>query len=486
MKTMHLSNYCFLLFLIVVSCGKEQKNDTETTQKDFTKPNIIYIMADDLGYGDLGIYGQSKFKTPNIDALGTQGIKFTDHYAGTSVCAPSRAVLMTGLHMGNVPIRGNRQYAPHGQVPLPNKAVTVAELAKKAGYVTGMIGKWGLGIVGSEGAPSNQGWDFFFGYTDQVLAHNYFPEYLVKNDERVYLENEVKYLDSTAWHKGYGSYSTVKKEYSNDLFTTEALGFIERHQQEPFFLYLPYTIPHNNGEAPTGSKQEVPTYGRFDSLSWDSEEKGYAAMIERLDGYVGQIVQHLNELGLSENTLVIFTSDNGPMQEERHTHTAFFDSNGPLRGGKRDLYEGGIRVPFLAKWPAQIAAGSITDHPSAFYDFLPTACEAMGIATPDYIDGISYLPALQGKSQPKHAFLYWEFYGQGGKQAVRKGKWKAVRNSVNINPNAAWELYDLSKDLSESENLARSQPEVVAELDQLARQAHTADPEWPFGAEVGK
>lgn len=469
-----------LILLGLASLAACTSGESQAPSTSPTLPNIIYIMADDLGYGDLGVYGQEIIQTPNIDQLAEDGLRFTDHYAGTSVCAPSRCVLVTGMHMGHAVIRGNRQYEPHGQMPLPDSSITVAELLKQAGYATGMIGKWGLGITESEGAPNDQGWDYFYGYTDQVLAHNYYPEYLLENRERVYLANEVKYLDTTAWHDGYGSYSTKQVDYSNDLFTEKALNFIEEHREGPFLLYLPYTIPHNNGEAPPGEKQEVPSYGRFANMDLPTETQGYGAMVERLDGYVGQIRQKIEELGLEEHTLILFTSDNGPMREDSHEFSAYYDSNGPLRGFKRDLYEGGMRVPMIACWPGTLAAGTTTDHPSGFQDFLPTACELAGVSPPAYVDGISYAPLLQGSPQPEHDYLYWEFIGPNNSQAVRKGKWKAVRVGMNRSPDVAWELYDLEADLGETQNLADQSPEVLEELIQLAEEAHTPDPLWPL------
>ncbi len=466
-----------LSILAITSCQQSEQQTAEDESPQ--KPNIIYIMADDLGYADLGSYGQQLFSTPNIDQLAKEGMRFTDHYAGTAVCAPSRCVLVTGKHTGRAAIRGNRLWLPHGDTPLADSIETVAEILKPVGYTTGMIGKWGLGISETEGNANAQGWDYFYGYTDQVLAHNYWPEYLVKNGEKVMLENEVKYLDTTAWHRGYGSYSTVKKEYSNDLFTTEALNFIEREKDNPFLLYLPYTIPHNNGEAPAGQKQEVPEFGSYAEKDWAADTIGYAAMIERLDNYVGQIVQKIDDLGLDENTLIIFTSDNGPMQE-RVGFTAFFDSNGQLRGGKRDLYEGGIRIPFIARWKGKVQAGSESDHPSYFTDFLATACDIAGIEPPSDTDGISYLPTLLGETQPKHEYLYFEFHEGNKAQAIRSGKWKAVRNNVFTDPDAAWELYDLSKDIAESNNIAGEYAEKVAELAAMAEKAHVTDAEWPL------
>ncbi|MEQ8704950.1 MAG: arylsulfatase [Phaeodactylibacter sp.] len=477
MKRIQLPCTLFLIALSLWSCGNE--NPKKAGDSAVRPPNIIYIMADDLGYGDIGAFGQSVIQTPNINRLSEEGMMFTDHYAGTSVCAPSRCVLMTGIDMGRAAIRGNMQWEPHGQMPLPDSSITVAEALKGAGYVTGMFGKWGLGITGTEGDPNQQGWDEFYGYTDQVLAHNYWPEYLVRNGEKVHLNNAVKYLDSTAWHGGYGSYSIGKKEYSNDLFTERALAFIQEHQDSSFLLYLPYTIPHDNGEAPVGERQEVPQLGRFQEMDWPAERKGYAAMIERLDGYVGQITHLVDSLGLGKNTLIVFTSDNGPMQETR-SFTAFFDSNGPYRGGKRDVYEGGIRMPFVARWTGTIAPGTTTAFPSAFHDFLPTACAIAGVEPPEQITGQSYLPTLLGQEQMPPEYLYFAFYEQGKKQAVRKGKWKALRNGVFEQPDIPWELYDLNEDPGETQNLAGQHPEVVLELAQLAARAHHTDPNWPL------
>lgn len=468
--------YLTLLFLLVAFISCKQKK--VELSDEYELPNIIFIMADDLGYGDVGCYGQDSIKTPNIDQMADEGMKFTSHYAGTSVCAPSRCVLMTGMHTGHAAIRGNKQAEPHGQMPLPDSTITVAEHLKKVGYNTAMIGKWGLGITDSEGDPNNQGFDFFYGYTDQVLAHNYYPEYLVKNGERVYLDNEVKYLDSTAWHKGLGSYATEKNEYSHDLFTEEALRFIERQKDSTFFLYLPYTIPHNNGEAPENEKQEVPDQGIYADKNWPKETKDYAAMITRMDRDVGKISDKIKKLGLEENTVIFFTSDNGPMPDK--DFTLFFDSNGQLKGGKRDLYEGGIRVPMIVKWEGVIEKNTESDHMSAFWDVLPTLCDIAMTDIPESIDGISFLPELLGKKQPKHEYLYWEFHEQGKKQALRYGKWKAVRLNVAENPGGAIELYDLSSDLSESNNVADKYPDMAKKLTIMMDSARSFDPNWVF------
>jgi arylsulfatase A len=466
------------LLLLASNACNTGFNKQNKSSKEVIKPNIIFIMADDMGYGDLGCYGQKYIQTPNIDRLASEGILFTQHYAGNTVCAPSRCSLMTGLHMGHAEIRGNKQVDPAGQWPISSKAITVAALLKQAGYTTAMIGKWGLGIEHTSGNPLKQGFDYYYGYLDQVLAHNCYPEYLLRNGSKEYLNNEVKYLDSTEWHKGLGSYSTGKVEYSNKLFTSDALQYIEKSKDTTFFLYLPYTIPHDNGEAPDEKRQEVPDYGIYVEKDWPEEEKGYAAMVTYLDDYVGQIMGKLKECGIDGNTVIFFTSDNGPMPDEEFTE--FFNSNEMFRGGKRDLYEGGIRVPLIVRWPGKIVAGSKTKHMSAFWDFLPTACSLAGISPPANIDGISFLPALHQQNQKQHEYLYWEFTEKGGKQAIRKGNWKAVRNHVFDDPESIVELYDLSKDPGEQNNLASQYPEIEAEMDQLMKNARTESEVFPL------
>jgi arylsulfatase A len=470
---------------MLFSCTSAPKKQAEdNTNEEAKKPNIIYLMLDDAGINDFGCYGQKIIQTPNIDKLSEEGMKFTQVYCGTPVCAPSRCNLITGKHNGHSYIRGNRQYPPHGQLPLAESETTVAELLKEAEYATGMIGKWGLGIEKNEGNPMNHGWDFFYGYTDQVLAHNYYPEYLVRNSEHEMLDNKVKYLDTAAWHDGYGSYATKKSDYSNDLFNKEALKFIDKHKNNPFLLYLPYTIPHKNGEAPNGQKQEVPDYGIYADKDWESDTMGYAAMLTRLDGYVGELVAKLKEHKLDSNTLFIFTSDNGPMGEKTG-FTKFFDSNGPYRAGKRDPYEGGVRMPFIARWPGKIKAGTVNDHITAFYDFLPTCCDLAGIETPEWTDGISYLPTLLGNDdeQKAHDYIYWEFHEGDGWQAIRKGKWKAVRPRALRKPDEPIELYDLSTDIGEENNIADKHPEMVEELAKLMDEAHVPSEEFAFDYE---
>jgi arylsulfatase A-like enzyme len=452
-------------FLILTGCARETPS---------SPPNIIFILADDLGYGDLGCYGQERIRTPNIDRLAAEGMRFTRHYAGSTVCAPSRSCLMTGLHTGHTKVRGNVN------LPLDSTDVTVAQLLKEAGYLTGLVGKWGLGEAGTTGIPNRQGFDYFFGYLNQVRAHNYYPDYLWRNQEKVPLDNEIVIADST-YAKGLGSAAVERVDYSHDLFTKEALSFIERSRERPFFLYLAYTIPHANNEywLTREHGMEVPDYGPYADRDWPAAQKGLAAMISRLDRDVGSIVGKLQALGLDENTLLLFSSDNGP-HAEGGNDPDFFDSNGPLRGIKRDLYEGGIRVPLIARWPGHIAGGETSDHLSAFWDFLPTACETAGISVPENIDGISFLPELLGNPQPGHEYLYWEFYEADGRKAIRQDDWKGVQLGVHENPEAPLELYDLSEDLSEKNEVSSTHPEVVERLKGLMEQAHTPSPYFKY------
>jgi arylsulfatase A-like enzyme len=437
------------------------------------RPNIIFILADDLGYGDLGCYGQKTIKTPNIDEMAKEGMHFTDHYAGSTVCAPSRCCLMTGYHTGHALIRGN------ANVPLRPSDVTVAELLKQAGYSTGIIGKWGLGEADSTGIPNRQGFDYWFGYLNQRHAHNYYPEYLWRNEEKVKLMNEVNHIiggrDQTP-----GGVATKRVEYSHDLFAEEALGFVEKNKGNPFFLYLAFTIPHANDEA--GNKgMEVPSLGPYADKNWPEPQKAHAAMITRMDSDVGRLMARVKELKLDNDTLVMFSSDNGP-HKEGGGDPAFFNSSGPLRGYKRALYEGGIRVPLIARWPGRIKAGSVSHHVSAFWDFLPTCCELVGIKPPEGIDGISMLPTLLGKpgEQREHEYLYWEFHEQGKRQAVRMGDWKGIRQNVAKNPNGPIELYNLKNDIGEKDNVAARHPEIVAKIEAYMKAARMPSEHWPL------
>jgi len=431
-------------------------------------PNIIFILADDLGYGDLGCYGQETIQTPNLDRMAAEGMLFTDFYAGSTVCAPSRCCLMTGVHTGHAWVRGN------ARVPLRAEDVTVAELLQQAGYTTGIVGKWGLGEPETTGVPNRKGFDQWFGYLNQLHAHNYYPDYLWRNEEKVELANEVKAINPP------GGVATKRVQYSHDLFTADALSFIARNRREPFFLYLAYTIPHANNEAGADG-MEVPSYAPYANEDWPTPQKGHAAMITRMDKDVGKLLARLKALGLDEKTLVLFSSDNGP-HKEGGGDPAFFDSNGPLRGLKRDLYEGGIRVPLIARWPGRIAAGSGTNHVSAFWDFLPTCCELVGATPPEGIDGISILPTLLGRPerQKGHPYLYWEFHEQGKKQAVRMGRWKGVRVNVAKEPDGPIELYDLTADLGEERNLADAHPEIVKRMAEIMVTARTPSEHWPW------
>ena len=433
------------------------------------KPNIIFVLADDLGYGDLGCYGQKRIRTPNLDRMAAEGMRFTDHYAGSTVCAPSRCSLMTGLHTGHTYVRGNREIQPMGQLPLPAETVTLAKVLKQVGYSTALIGKWGLGGPDSTGTPNNQGFDYFFGYLCQRHAHNYYPEFLFRNDERVPLDNEV------AGDRPDGAgVATRRAQYSYDLMAQEALHFVEANRDGPFFLYLAITIPHANNEA--GNKgMEVPDYGVYAKEDWPEPQKGHAAMISRLDRDMGRLMQKLEDLGIDEDTLVCFTSDNGPHREGGADPT-FFDSNGPLRGIKRDLYEGGIRVPLIARWPGKIQAGTQSDHVSAFWDVLPTLADLTGAGSPGDTDGISMVPTLLGRpdQQERHTYLYWEFHERGSKQAVRMGRWKAVRFGAAGRP----ALYDLQKDVGETNNVADRHLEVVAKVEAVLAVARTESEFW--------
>jgi len=449
------------------------------------RPNIIFILADDLGYGDLGCYGQKEIATPNIDRIAKEGLIFTDHYAGSTVCAPSRCALMTGLHTGHCWIRGN------ALVPLRPSDVTVAELLKKAGYTTGIIGKWGLGEAGTTGIPNKKGFDYWFGYLNQRHAHNYYPEFLWRNQEKIaVLGNQLPAGSSVEDRIGGWGRSVKQATYSGDLFTKEAIAFVEQNcatpdkspdkKGRPFFLYLAYTIPHANNEAGQNG-MEVPSLGRYADKDWPAPQKGHAAMITRMDADIGKLMAKLKEVGIDKNTLVLFSSDNGP-HKEGGGDPNFFKSAGPLRGYKRDLYEGGIRVPMLARWPGKIKAGSKTNHISAFWDFLPTCCELVGIETPKGTDSISILPTLLGEpqKQKKHEFLYWEFHEQGKKQAVRIDDWKGVRLNVAKNPDGPIELYNLKADIGEQKDLTAERTEVAEKIKKYLETARTPSENWPI------
>ena len=465
--------------LIFFGCGTIQDKDNRGTKP----PNIIYILADDLGYGDLGCYGQEKFSTPHLDRLASEGIRFTRHYSGSTVCAPSRSVLMTGLHTGHTPIRGNQEVKPEGQAPLPESAVTMAELLKEAGYVTGAFGKWGLGFPGSEGDPVKQGFDRFFGYNCQRYAHRYYPEYLWDNEEKHFLEGND-------WS------STVT--YAPDVIQQKTIDFIRNNRDTSFFAYVPIVIPHAELIVPEdeifghylGVYPEEPYVGRPGAnygpdmvigmyCSQEHPHATFAAMVHRIDTYVGQIVSTLEELGIAENTILMFTSDNGPHQEGG-ADPGFFNSSGGLRGVKRDLYEGGVRVPFIVSWPGTVEGGEVSDHISAFWDVLPTVAEVAGFELEE-TDGISFLPTLLQQDQSAHRFLYWEFHERGGKQALLKDEWKAVRLNVGKEPDGPLELYNLTIDPLEKENVAEAHPDIVEQLGRMMEEERIPSDHFNFG-----
>ncbi|MBI3864435.1 MAG: sulfatase-like hydrolase/transferase [Planctomycetia bacterium] len=424
------------------------------------KPNIVFILADDLGYGDLGCYGQRRIRTPHIDALAAGGMRFTQCYAGSTVCAPSRCVLMTGRHTGHCTVRGN------ALVPLKPEDVTVAEVLKSAGYATALVGKWGLGEPDTTGLPNRQGFDEFFGFLNQHHAHNYYPDYLWRNEQKVPLENVVP-KDNIA---------SVRKQYAPDLFTEQALAFLDRNAERPFFLYLAYTLPHANNERgrAEGNGMEVPDDAPYSNEPWPAPQKNHAAMITRLDADVGRVLARLKALGLDQDTLVIFSSDNGP-HKEGGGDPLFFESAGLLRGHKRDLTDGGIRVPFIVRWPGKIPAGSTSDQVAWFADYLPTAAEIAGAKPPADLDGQSLVPALLLKAPPVSRTLYWEFHEGGFKQAVRLGDWKAIR----LRPGTPLELYDVVRDPSEKTNVATAHPDVVTRIEEFLKTARTDSPNFP-------
>ncbi|MBM4090972.1 MAG: arylsulfatase [Planctomycetes bacterium] len=450
------------------------------------QPNIIFVLADDLGYGDLGCYGQQRIKTPCLDQMAREGMRFTDFYSGCTVCAPARSVLMTGLHMGHTHVRGNASTDMSIQ-SLRDEDVTVAEVLKQAGYATAMCGKWGLGDdqPGNEGLPNDQGFDFFFGYLNQVHAHNYFPEFLWRNKEKVALRNVVE--KTGGGYGGFvGGYATVRVDYSHDLITEQALDFVRRNKDRPFFLYVPFTIPHANNEATRaiGDGQEVPDYGIYKDEPWIDQAKGQAAMITRMDGDVGRLLRLLAELGIDERTVVMFSSDNGPHNEGGHD-PALFAPAGPLRGMKRDLTEGGIRVPLIVRWPGTTPAGQVSSHVGYFGDLMATAAELAGADPPMDCDSISFVPAITGHpdKQREADYLYWEFYERGGKQAVRAGTWKAIRIPMFT---GTTELYDLSNDVAEARDLAGQHPDVVKRLEAMMDEAHEPHANWKVSPPAAK
>jgi arylsulfatase A-like enzyme len=456
--------------MVLVAVGLVSETSISTRQQNPSRPNILLIQADDLGYGDLSAYGQSRFSTPSLDRLARQGIRFTEYYAGSTVCAPSRTTLMTGMHTGHAWIRGN------GDIPLRPEDVTVAEVLRDTGYRTAVIGKWGLGSPGSTGMPDRQGFEHGFGFLDHRHAHRQYTDHLWRNGER------------TA--------TNLDKDYVNDLFTHDAAAFMQRDDSRPFFIYLNYTVPHAELRAPedamtamrgrfpekpfenpkadarpTGASPELPTLGY---RSQPEPHAAFAAMITRMDRDIGRLADLLRERGVDRNTLMMFVSDNGPHQEGGGD-PLFFKSSGPLRGIKRDLYEGGIRVPMIASWPGTIPAGRVSNHPWAHWDMLPTVGDIAGATVPSGLDGLSMARALRGQSQPGHDFLYWEFHERGFQQAVRMGPWKAVR----LKKDAPLEIYNLASDPGEQRDVAAANPKIVAQVEEYLKTARTESARWP-------
>ncbi|MEO8268969.1 MAG: arylsulfatase [Aureliella sp.] len=449
------------------------------------KPNIIFIMADDLGYGELGCYGQQVIQTPRLDQMAREGVRFKQFYAGCPVCAPSRSVLMTGQHTGHTYVRGNAGGEDTIIQSLRDEDITVAEVLKSVGYHTGLVGKWGLGEVDQPGFPLRQGFDSFFGYLSQVHAHNYYPEFLYRNDQRIKLNNEVELPEGK--QSGFlGGHAIKRVDYSHDLFANDALEFVRENATSPFFLYLALTIPHANNEAArmVGNGAEVPTYGIYANEQWPDPDKGQAAMITRMDGDIGRLLDLLKELSIDENTLVFFTSDNGPHDESNHD-LARFNPSGPLTGIKRSLTEGGVRVPMIARWPEKIKAGTVSEHVGYFADVLPTLIDLTGAKTKVSTDGISFLPTLTGRGEQKeHEYLYWEFYEQGSRQSVRFGDWVAIRQPMFSGPVS---LFNVKQDIAEQNDLADQNPELVAKGVAYMELAHTPSENWtPRGTPAKK
>jgi len=477
----------------------------KTAEKDLkkSKPNIIYILADDLGYGDLGCYGQKLIETPNIDQLASNGIRFTNHYSGAPVCAPSRCALLTGKHTGHSYIRGNDEWNERGDVwnykaqiadstlegqrPLPESEVTIAQLLKGAGYKTGIVGKWGLGAPNTNSTPLHKGFDFFFGYNCQRQAHTYFPVFLYKNNHRVYLDNDTV-APGTKLEKGadpldldsYRKYTL--KEYAGDLMFSELTNFVNENKGNPFFMYWATPIPHAALQAPkrwvdyyvNKFGDEKPYLGNQGYFPNRYPHAAYAGMISYLDEQVGKLVQQLKDLGIYDNTLIIFTSDNGPTYNGG-TDSPWFDSGGPFKSeygwGKGFTHEGGFRIPLIASWPGKIKQGTESEHISAFWDVMPTLCEIAGVDKPDYTDGISYLPALLGEKQKAHDYLYWEYPEYGGQQAVRIENWKGIRKDI-LKGNMSIELYNLSNDIQELNDVAAQHPDIIKKMEEIMVAEH--------------
>lgn len=471
----------FLLAITIVPAPCSSADESRPANR----PNLIWIMADDLGYGDLGCYGQKVISTPHLDQMAKEGLRFTQFYAGATVCAPSRSVLMTGKHHGQTRVRGNAgSKNPLAQALRPVD-ITVAKVLQQSGYRTALIGKWGLGDVGAaeSGLPRKHGFDEFFGYLNQHHAHNHFPDFLWRNEERVTLPNIVTPVGESG-----GGYATKAVQFADDLFADEAIKFVTNNKTEPFFLYWSMVIPHANNERTRVLKNgaHVPDFGPYADKDWPDPDKGQAAMISRLDGYVGRMLATLREQGLAENTLVIFTSDNGPHNESNHS-LARFNPSGPLTGIKRSLTDGGIRVPMIAWWPGKVPVGAETDHVAYFGDWMATAAELAEAKKPDGCDSISFVPTLisqPAEQQPGHEFLYWEFHEGGFKQAaLYQGRWKGIRSGSPDSPIA---LYDQQSDIAEKTNVAMEYPVIASTIGQYLSRARSVSPDWEPTWSAGK
>jgi arylsulfatase A-like enzyme len=468
-------------------------------QDTATAPNFVVILADDLGYGDVGPFGQRRIRTPRIDRIAAEGMRFTQFYSGSTVCAPSRGTLLTGRHTGHAYVRDNHELGgfldeeERGQLALPPDHPTVARWLKARGYATAVVGKWGLGGPGSTGVPTKQGFDFFFGYLDQKQAHNYYPTHLWRNEERYPLRNKYfsPHQPLVGDPKDAASYEKYRgTDYAIDFMTREAVSWLRANASKPFFLYFAPTIPHVSLQVPEealkqyeGAFPETPYTGNNRYLPHRTPRAAYAAMITYLDAQVGRILDTLKAIGADERTLVIFTSDNGATFDVGGAPTQFFESNGKFRGHKTNLYEGGIRVPMIARWPGRIRAGATSLHVGANWDFWATFAELSGGGPPEGTDGISIAPTLLGRDgQRSHESLYWEFHAQGASQAVRMGRWKGIRREVAKRADAPIELYDLEKDERETTDVASSHPDVVRRIGELMRSSRTTSvlPKWNF------
>lgn len=491
MKTNSLFVVLFLVLVFTETIAQKQTN--------VRKPNIIYIYADDLGYGELGCYGQTKIKTPNLDRMAKEGIRFTRHYTSTPVCAPARCMLLTGRNGGHSYIRGNYELGGFeddkegGQMPLPEGTFTVAKMMKNAGYTTGAIGKWGLGAAKSTGEPNKQGFDYFYGYLDQKQAHNYYPTHLWENGKWDSLNNPFIYVhkplpkndnDPADFQRYKG------KDYSLTKMAEKTLSFIRRNKNKPFFLYLPYTAPHVSLQAPDDAVKEY--IGKFEEQPYHGEngyaptlypKSTYAAMITYMDKQIGKVMALLKELNLDDNTLVMFSSDNGATFEVGGTDTKFFNSVGGLRGRKTDLYEGGIREPFIARWPKKIAAGKVTNHLSVQYDLMETLADLTGTTAPPN-DGVSYLPTLLDNSskQKQREYIYFEFPEKNGQVAVRMANWKGVKSNMKKDKLAKWEIYNMVSDENETTDVAAQHPELAEKFEAILKKEHHNSHirEWEF------